>query len=185
MDASKHGEDSQLIERIAKGDELAFSIIYRRYLPLVVRWCLRQTGDRELAADLSAEVFAAALTMSHRYRPGKGSVPAWLIGIAHNKLRESRRRGRVESSARARLGVQALPLTDDDIDRVEELASRDEEILDLLAELSDEQREAVFSRIVKERSYTEVAGELGCSEAVARQRVSRGLRALRAGMEER
>lgn len=81
--------------------------------------------------------------------------------------------------------MQALPLTDDDIDRVEELASRDEEILDLLAELSDEQREAVFSRIVKERSYTEVAGELGCSEAVARQRVSRGLRALRAGMEER
>jgi len=184
MDASRHGEDAQLIERIAKGDELAFSVIYRRYLPLVVRWCLRETGDRELAADLAAEVFAAALTMSHRYRPEKGSVPAWLLGIAHNKLRESRRRGRVESSARRRLGVPALQLTDDDLDRVEELASRDEQILALLAELPEDQREALLSRVVNERTYAEVADDLGCSEVVARQRVSRGLRALRAHMEQ-
>jgi RNA polymerase sigma factor (sigma-70 family) len=48
-----------------------------------------------------------------------------------------------------------------------------------LAELPPEQREAVEARVLHDREYGEIAGELSCSEAVVRQRVSRGLRALR------
>jgi DNA-directed RNA polymerase specialized sigma24 family protein len=69
----------------------------------VLPWCLRETGNREIAADLSAEVFAAALISARRYRPGQGWVLAWLLGIARNELLESRRRTRVEDSARCRL----------------------------------------------------------------------------------
>jgi DNA-directed RNA polymerase specialized sigma24 family protein len=68
------------------------SAIYDRYLPLVLRWSLRETGNREVAADLVAETFAAAPIASLRYRPRKRSVGTWLLGIARNKLRESRRR---------------------------------------------------------------------------------------------
>ncbi len=38
--------------RIARGEEAAFTAIYDRYLPLVLRWSLRETGNREVAADL-------------------------------------------------------------------------------------------------------------------------------------
>jgi len=68
--------DSSLVLAVARGDERAFGTLYRRYLPLVVRWSLRETGNRELAADLSAEVFAAALSAAARYRPDRGSVAA-------------------------------------------------------------------------------------------------------------
>lgn len=131
-------------------------------------------------------MFATALTLSRRYRSSEGTVVAWLLGIARNKLRESRRRGRVESSARRRLGVQSLQITDHDLDRVEELASRDREILAALDGLPEDQREALRRRVLDERAYTEIADELGCSEAVVRKRVSRGgLMTLRGQMAER
>jgi RNA polymerase sigma factor (sigma-70 family) len=177
-------DDRRLPALIARGDKAAFAMLYRRYLPVVVRWCVRETGSRELAADLTAEVFAASLTAARRYRPEQGSVLAWLLGIARNKLRESRRRGRVEDRARRRVGVDPPGLTDADLDRVEELASVDAAVLGLVDELPDDLRAPLLSRVVDERPYAEIAAELDCSELVARQRVSRGLRKLRSQMEE-
>jgi RNA polymerase sigma factor (sigma-70 family) len=178
-------EDAELLAEVAHGDEAAFGVIYRRYLPVVLRWCLRETRSRETAADLTAEVFAAALIAARRYRESKGTVLAWLLGIAHNKLRESRRRRRVEDSARRRLGIQRVGLTDSDLERVDELASVDEHVLELVRRLPEGQREALLGRIVGERSYQDIATELRCSELVARQRVSRALRTLRSQMEDR
>jgi RNA polymerase sigma-70 factor (ECF subfamily) len=52
-----------------------------------------------------------------------------------------------------------------------------------LAKLTDDQREALRLRVVEERSYQEVAASLGVSEATARARVSRGLRAMSRQLE--
>jgi RNA polymerase sigma-70 factor (ECF subfamily) len=145
---------------------------------------LRETRNREVAADLAAEVFAASLTASRRYRAEQGSVAAWLLGIARNKLRESRRRKRVEDSARRRLGLDPIAITDADLERVDALASRDVDIVGLLDGLPAEQRDALVSHVIDERPYREIAAELRCSESVVRQRVSRGLKTLRSEMEE-
>jgi RNA polymerase sigma factor (sigma-70 family) len=184
MTVPEDDPDSRLVLSVANGDEAAFATLYRRYLPLVVRWCLRETRNRELAADLSAEVFAASLTGARRYRPERGTVAAWLLGIARNKLLESRRRRRVEDSARLRVRLEPWSLTDDDLERVEELASRDEQVLALVEQLPAAMREALRERVVHERSYTEIASELRCSRSLARQHVSRALKRLRSQMEE-
>jgi RNA polymerase sigma factor (sigma-70 family) len=183
MAGSSDDPDAVLVARVARGDGAAFALIYERYLPLVLRWCWRETGNRELAADLTGEVFAAALLAARRYRQSDGSVAVWLVGIARNKLRESRRRQRVEDAARRRLGLGAATLTDEDLERVDDLASLNGEAVERLAGLPPEQREALVQRVIEERSYEEIARELRCSEAVVRQRVSRGLRALRSEME--
>jgi RNA polymerase sigma-70 factor, ECF subfamily len=171
--------DSDLLAAIAGGDDAAFEAIYQRYLPLVVRWSLMQTRDPELAADLSAEVFAVVVTSTRRYRPERGSVPAWLLGIARNKLLESRRRGRVQDSARRRLAIEPAAITDADLERVEELASLDGHLSDLVEALPADLRRALLRRIVDEQPYDRLAAELQCSELVVRQRVSRGLKMLR------
>ncbi len=177
--------DAALVAAVSAGDEAAFTALYRRYLPLVLRWLLAHTHDRELAADLSAEVFAAALIASRRYRPERGAAGAWLLGIARNKLRESARRRRVEDSARRRLGLEPVPLLDADLERVEQLASLDGELLALLEQLPAEQRAALEGRVLDERSYPELAERMACSEMVVRQRVSRGLKTLRSQAEGR
>jgi RNA polymerase sigma-70 factor (ECF subfamily) len=178
-------EHVDLVRAVADGDRAAWAELYRAYLPLVLRWCLRAIGDRELAADLSSEVFAAAALAARRYRPEAAPVGSWLIGIANHKLRDSYRRRRVEDSARRRLGIDPIGLTDADIERVDELVGMDDRLQALLAELPSEHRKAVVARIIDERSYEEIATELRCSPSVIRQRVSRGLRTLRSEMGER
>jgi RNA polymerase sigma factor (sigma-70 family) len=180
MEGADHNE---LVAGTAVGDREAFAQLYRTYLPLVLRWCLRATGDRELAADLSSEVFAEVLVKGDRYRPELGSVGAWLLGIAGNKLRESRRRKRIEDSARRKLHLEPEAFTDADLELVDELVGMDDRMQALTQQLPAELRDAVVARIVEERSYEEIAGELQCSKSLVRQRVSRGLRTLRSDLE--
>jgi RNA polymerase sigma factor (sigma-70 family) len=178
-------EDAELLRRFGAGDADAFVSFYRRNLPIVLAFFVRRTDDPELTADLTAEAFAAALIAARRFRPGGTSARAWLLGIASHKLVDSRRRGRVEDRARRRLRLEPLTIDDLDMERVIDLSSRDAAALGTAIQgLPDEQREAVFARIVDERSYAEIAAEMHCSEMVVRQRVSRGLKHLRSRFKE-
>ena len=179
--------DGELLAAVVAGDGPAFATFYRRHLPAVVGFLLRETGDREATADLTAEVFAAIFLVARRFRPrGPGSARPWVLGIARNKLLESRRRGRVEDRARRRLAFEPEVLDDDDLARVDQLAAAPEhQVLELVEQLPERQRDAVRSRVVDEREYADVARSLNCSELVARQRVSRGLSRLRKQLMER
>jgi len=172
--------DAELLAAIARCDDRAFSAFYRRHLDLVVGWCARRT-DAELAADLTAEVFAAVLIEAARYEPIYDSAAGWLLGIARNVLGHSVRRGRVDARARRRLGALPLIVEDDDLARVLELADdQASSMRTLLAGLPADERTAVRARVIEERDYGEIARALGCSEMVVRKRVSRGLERLRA-----
>lgn len=163
----------------------AFAAFYDRYERSVVGYFARRTGEAEVAADLAAEVFAAALGASHRYRAQTPSAAGWLFAIAHNKLLKSLRRGRVEAEARRRLGIgEPLELAAEELERVESASGSNGWVTELLDRLPPLQRDAVRARIVDERSYPDIAGELQTSELVVRQRVSRGLSKLRAELEE-
>jgi RNA polymerase sigma-70 factor (ECF subfamily) len=76
--------------------------------------------------------------------------------------------------------MERRPLTDDDARTILLLA--DDTATTMLADLPADQRLAVTAYVVDDRSYGEVAGEAQVSEAVVRQRVSRGLRSLRRRM---
>lgn len=173
--------DEELLKATHRDPE-AFGAFYRRHERAMLVYHLRRTGSAELAADLTAEVFAAALGSSRRFKPGKTPAAAWLYGIAKNKLAASRTRGRVEEGARRRLSVEPLVLTNEAIERVEELADAErqaEAMMDLLERLPADQGEALRLRVLEERDYEEIACELECSQAVVRQRVSRALHSLR------
>jgi RNA polymerase sigma-70 factor (ECF subfamily) len=173
-------DDAALLQATAEGDADAFDRFYRRHLPVVVSFCRRAAGDPELAADLTAEVFATALSFAGRYRPQQTTASPWLIGIAHNKLRESLRRGRVQDAVRRRLQMSPLLLDDERLQRVEELAVLGSgELAALFEQLPPDEREAIRARVIDERDYDEIAASLRCSRSVVRQRVSRGLARMR------
>src|ERR1700758_3915627 len=112
-------DDDELLGRFVAGDAEAFVTFYGRHLTAVLGFFLRRTRDAELTADLTAEVFAAALVAATRYRPRERTGLAWLYGIAARKLADSRRRGRVEDEARRRLALGPLTIDDEDLARVE------------------------------------------------------------------
>jgi RNA polymerase sigma factor (sigma-70 family) len=167
----------------ARFEPSAFGAFYRRHEDRVLAYFLARVGDPEVAADLTAETFAAALAAAGRFRPRKKKpAAAWLFGIARNNLAMSRRQGRVEARARRRLGMAPLVLTDEAIERI---AALDQTALALVEDLPGDQQAAVRARVIDERDYPEIAKDLRCSEAVVRKRVSRGLTTLRARLEDK
>jgi len=171
-------------EELLAGGPQAFGEFYARHERAVFRFFYRRVADAEVAADLSAECFAAALLGAKRFR-GDGEAPAvaWLFGIARNVLRRSAERRRVESRARRRLGMPPLALEDETLATLERIHAG--QLMEhALAYLPADQAEAVRARIVDEREYDDIARELRTSEAVVRKRVSRGLGSLRRRVED-
>jgi RNA polymerase sigma factor (sigma-70 family) len=172
--------------RLADVDD--FEQLYDALAQAVLRYFYRRTGSADLAADLTAETFASALSSLETYRSAKGTPEQWLFGIAGNQMARFLRRRRVDSEARHRLGMRR------DIDLDSESRQRIEDLVDLRAEIGQLQKalealspkvaEAVRLRVGHELSYAEVADELGISEMAARARVSRGLTQLAEKLEE-
>ena len=178
--------DDDLLARTAD-DREAFGEFYDRHV-MAVLGELRRAGLRtDDALDLAAEVFAAALLASRRYRPGEAPARAWLLGIARNKLMHRSRRAATEAAARRKLGMPRLTYSDEALDRVDELLDAEPaRYVNGTAALPDAEREAVVARVIDERDYDEIAAATGATPAAVRQRVSRGLAKLaRLGREER
>lgn len=171
---TRDDSDEQLLTR---GDAASFECFYMRHVDALLGFFARRTRDAELAADLTAETFAAALAGRRRYRPEAGPAGGWLFGIASNKLADAQRRGHADLRARRRLGMERLELTDEDIVRIESSAGPQATVL--VEVLVSDQREAVKAHVVDERAYADIARDLHTTEAVVRKRVSRGLTTLR------
>jgi RNA polymerase sigma-70 factor (ECF subfamily) len=166
----------------APGDHAGFGAFFRCYEPAVMAYLRRRVASPEAAADLTMETFAAALLAINEERARPQDPVAWLFGIARNKLVDAYRTGAAEDRARQRLGMPPIAVTDEDLERIDNLVEEGA-VLALLESLPAEQREAVRARVIDESSYDEIATELGTSAMVIRQRVSRGLRTLRTESE--
>src|ERR1700689_2364672 len=131
--------DNQLLE-LSLEDPDAFGAFYDRFEEELLAFFMRATQRGELAADLTAEVFAAALASAGLFRAELGSARGWLFGIARHELADTWQRGRVEDRARRRLGLDPQILTDEALERVEEVASRaSQDALQLVGSLPHEQ----------------------------------------------
>lgn len=182
--ASATRSDRDLLDATRAGEAGAYGTFFERHQAVVLAYLLRRTRHREAAADLAGEVFARALLAVYRGRgPDGASAAGWLLTIARNALVDSLRRGRVEERARRELGMQPVALTDDDLERIDAQTSDLDRVVALVADLPAGQRAVLKARIVDERAYADIAADLGCSDFVVRQRVSRALKTLRSKLE--
>ena len=183
-----HDTDTELLRR-ARHDPEAFGAFYGRHAARIHAGFLRDTGNADLAADLTAESFAEALRSVHRFRGvHAASGAAWISAIALNVLRHYQRSDRVRTRARRRLGIpvrEAEPPEWSDVEARAAAAARGPELAAALARLPSDQRAAVDLRVVQQLPFDDVAARLNCSERAARMRVSRALRTLRGQLDDR
>jgi RNA polymerase sigma-70 factor (ECF subfamily) len=173
--------------RLSLREADGFVELYRRESEMLLFFCARQVLDAEAALDLTAETFAQAFRGRASFR-GTTEVEAraWLLTIARRRIARYLRRGVLDRRLVERVGMQVPALAPDEIEEIERRVQLGELRTALgqeLAKLNAEQREALRLRVVEERPYDEVAHALGVTEATARARVSRGLRAMRAALE--
>ena len=172
-----------------RADVEAFGVFYRRHCGWVLAFVARRVGDAELAADITSEVFAAAMLAADRYDPGLGAPNSWLFGISSRQVGRALRRGAAEARARRRLEMERIELQAQDVALISDLAVGDEDVSsgvltdEVLARVPPEAMSLVLARFMGERSYEELAAEHGVSPATVRKRVSRALAALRAELQ--
>lgn len=183
MDANAHQVGAL---PLATGD--GFASFYDRHADRLVGFFARRLLDPELALELTAETFAQAFEGRARFRgETESEATAWLYTIARRQLGRYFRRGKAERRALDRLGLQVAAPSEEDLQRINELAGTSELrvlVAESLSHLSPGQRDALRLRVVDELPYNEVADRLSVSEATARARVSRGLRSLAAALGE-
>lgn len=175
--------DEQLLLAARDGDGEAFAQFYRRHVSAIAAYLRRRVASPELAFDLTAETFAAAVTALSGFRPDRGSARGWLFAIAANELRQAWRHQQVADRARRRLALEPVVLDDEAAEYIEALCD-EAPLTEALAALSEDERRAIEARVLDERDYPDIARELCCSPAVVRKRVSRGLHKLRETVEE-
>lgn len=165
----------------ARRDPEAFGEFYSRNFRPMIAFFWSRTRDHEVASELAAETFAAALANVAKYDPAKGVPRQWLYGIANNQLKRLWRRNRVASNARRRLEVNTPSTANTGWEEIEAAdAGLDaDRLTEALSRVPGKSREAVRLRIIDQLEYGDIAERLRCKPVTARSLVFRGLRRLR------
>jgi len=168
------------LPRIAH-DPAAFEAFYREHVEAVQRFVARRVADPSLVADLTSEVFLAAIDAAPSYRRGRGAPVAWLFGIARNVVSAERRRAGRERRAHVRFQGRRL-LDADDVVRMQEridAAARARELHGALAELPEDERAVLELVALDDLSPSAAADVLGIRPVAARVRLHRARTRLR------
>ncbi|NRQ33840.1 sigma-70 family RNA polymerase sigma factor [Nonomuraea sp. NN258] len=161
-------------------DPAAFEAFYRRHVDAVLRYVVRRVSDPHLAADLTADIFLAAMDSAATYRPGRGSEIAWLYGVARNVVSAEHRRRAREARATGRVAGRRL-MDDNDLARMEERIDaerRARKALEAMAGLPEGERAVLELVVIDQLTVTEAAAALGIRQVTARVRLHRARRAL-------
>lgn len=175
MNIERSPSDIQLLQAMLAGDEEALAALYRLRARDVHQFALHMCGSQSLAEDVTQEVFMVLMREGRAFDPDKGSLPAFLIGIARNHVLRKLRRERFyvsldQNTTNAREGVSdraSGPL--DSLSRNETIEAVRKSILTL----PERYREVVVLCELQELSYLEAAAILGCAVGTVRSRLHR------------
>jgi RNA polymerase sigma-70 factor (ECF subfamily) len=176
MNLKSEPGDSELLRSMLAGDEEAFALLYRRRQGSVYRFALQMSGSTSIAEDVTQEVFLFLMREGQVFDPGRGSLSAFLLGVARNLVL---RRMRLDQSLMS-IGNDddedaRLPVVETDIRPLDQLARAEtiERVRRAVLSLPAKYREVVVLCELQDVSYGEAAEILGCAIGTVRSRLHR------------
>ena len=187
MKIRKNDQDDELLKRSAKGDEDAFTILYRRHADVLYRFAFRMTGSSWGAEEIVQDVFMTLVREPGKYDAKRGTLPAFLFGITRNKIMKYHERLPREVSLVERQedgSGGGLTLRDSFTPAMwAEQRERLEKVRAAVMDLPIEFRETVVLCELEELSYDQAARMLDCPIGTIRSRLHRGRALLLAKLE--
>lgn len=180
-------DERTLWTRLREGDREAFSEIYRRYFPLLFRYCIRFTDNRDLVKDSLQDFFTQLFLKRHTLTiPDK--LKTYLLVSARRELvrrlgKETRHSGEpLQEEAydfSLELSVENLLINRQHEERKSRQLQRS------LVSLTDRQKEAIYLRFYESLGYDEIAGIMQLKEVkYARTLVYRAITELKTVLEK-
>jgi RNA polymerase sigma-70 factor, ECF subfamily len=163
--------DNELVRLISSGDREAFAELYRRRQANVYRFALQMSGRPELAEDVTQEVFMVVMRGDAGFDETRGTVKAFLLGVARNyvlrRLKQERHFVSVEEHEAISYGEADGHLAT--LTRNETIESVRKAVLSL----PEHYREVIVLCELQEMSYGETSQVLGCAIGTVRSRLHR------------
>jgi RNA polymerase sigma-70 factor (ECF subfamily) len=179
LESDDRAESPLDVARIGTAPE-TFEKFYREHVEKVQNFVARRVSDPNLVADLTADVFLAAIDAAGTYRPALGTPTAWLFGIARRLVASEYRRGHRQEYATGRLLGRRL-VDEDDYTRLEQRIDSQRQARALyraMSLLSDGERAVLELVALDDLTVAEAARALGVSGVTARVRLHRARRLL-------
>jgi RNA polymerase sigma-70 factor (ECF subfamily) len=187
MQIDLNERDDALLKRSASGDELAFTEVYRRHQAPLFRFAVRMTGSTWAAEEIVQDVFMMLVREPKKYDARRGTLGAFLYGVARNRIMKHLERtprdfslddgGENGRDSHPQLHDQMTPA------RWAEIRERRDHVRTAVLQLPPEFREAVVLCELEEMSYEEAARTLDCPVGTIRSRLHRGRALLLAKLE--
>lgn len=167
---------------LVNGGAAALRQVYDLHGATVYRFC-RQTLPLHLAEEATQDVFVQVWRNRHRFDPERGSIIAWLIGIAKLRVIDLARSEQRHNNRRADANTTQASQADDQADdQIDQLATK-AVVADALRKLPARQRDFVTMAFVDGLTHQEIADRTGTALGTVKSDIRRGLLAIRAQME--
>lgn len=180
MSSRPKNEERDLVEA-AQRDPACFAQLYENNFERVYAFIARRVHDRDLAQDLTADVFHNALKNLAHFEWRGLPFAAWLFRIAANALADRGKRAAQLEAIKLREIHEPGASSDADLAEVEHRAR----LFKLVEKLPLDQRRVITLRFAHQKSITDIAREVGRSEGAIKQLQFRGLQSLRKMVGER
>ena len=167
--------DDNLLHRLRRGDESAFLELYRRRQAAIYRFALHVSGSSSAAEDIVQEVFITLLRSDCGYNAERGTLSAYLFGIARKQALRQIERGRMDVAIDNDSDEVAPPQMAVHDDPLADLTHREsiEALRRAVAALPRRYREVVALCDLEEIDYADAAAALGCPIGTVRSRLHR------------
>ena len=165
---SEPSSDTDLIGRMARGDQRAMPVLFARHRTRVYRFILRRVRSESLAEDLVNETFLAVWQQAGRFE-GTSSATTWMLAIAHNKSVSVLRKRREEALEEG--AAEAIPDGADSAETSLVKGDKGTALRACLDRLPDDQRVVMDLVYYHEQSVKEVAEVLGIPENTVKTRM--------------
>nr|BFD86961.1 sigma-70 family RNA polymerase sigma factor [Streptomyces sp. Xyl84] len=173
--------EEELAQGLVKADEEAFTAIYRRWGSLVHTMATRSLGDTHEAEDVTQQVFVGAWRGRRGFRPERGTLSAWLVGITRRKIVDAlaartRRLSLIESAGQDVTPARLVrPAPDEVLDRVL--------LVEALSRLPQAQREVLCMAFYEDLTQAQIAERTGVPLGTVKSHARRGLLRLRTAVD--
>lgn len=174
--------DEEVARGLVAGDEECLAAAYARWSTLVHTLAWRSLGDPKEAEDVTQQVFLGVWRGRGGFRPERGSIGGWIVGITRRKIADAlsarTRRLDLAASAAASLAVADRQSAEPEtvLDRV--LISQE------LSRLPAAQQRVLRLAFYEDLTQTEIAERTGWPLGTVKSHARRGLHRLRGRLAE-
>jgi len=182
--AAAEPDDREIGRRFAAGEEQALALAYERWAGQIHGMAVRAFGPGPDAEDVTQQTFVSAWTGRAGYRPDKGALPGWLVGVARHKIadtwarRDKQRRETEAAMSEAQAGPAERVTGGIDSQVADRFLVLDE--LDLLGQ---PQRGIIELAFFEDLTHAQIAERTGLPLGTVKSHIRRTLERLRTRLE--